>query len=257
MLDEMVKLKSRIDFQIPENNGTTMVGHLSRKRSAELKLPEVKREYRMALIRHIVPIIVSGPLLEEFAQVASNSLGILTVDGEGIYKDLLSRMPKEASSGKMSTKVIVDIMSRHFMDVASECEVAEYPEILYKNNKTFAINNTQDLEKLIKRCVTENVGAEMTLIYNLRPIAEKAMEIGFDGKKSQLPVLILVKDETLIDAISKSQKDFVGSSYLLTAGGISSKIKTKAFSSLEEVNKETVSEALKSVKNYIKKGKKL
>lgn len=257
MLDEMIKLKNRINFQIPENNGTTMVGHLSRKRSAELKLPEVKREYRMALIRHIVPIVVTGSLSEDFAKTAISDLGILVVDGEAIYKDLLNRMPKEASSGKMSTKVVVDVMSRHFMDIASECEVAEYPEILYKNNKSFAINNKQDLEKMIKRSITDNVGAEMTLVYNLRSISEKAMDIGFDGKKSQLPVLILVNDESLVDSISKAQKDFVGSSYLLTAGNVSSKLKTRTFSIVEEVTKETVSEALKSVKNYIKKGKKL
>lgn len=252
ILEEITKLQDKAQADIPQNPATIQ-GHISRRRAAELKIPEMKREYKSALLRHIVPIVVTGSTSSEFSKIASEELSVLTVDGESLFKELRTRMPAEATTGKMSTKVVMDVLARHFSDIASESDVLEYPQILYKNSRGFAINDESDLDKLIKLAINESVGAEMATIYNLKSISQKALEIGFNGEKSHLPVLMLVQDESIVDRILEGQRRLGLQSYLLTSGEISNSVTTKALTTVEKVAKESVMDALKAVKTNLKK----
>jgi hypothetical protein len=255
MLAEISKLKLRAEIKIPKSNVNTVQSHISRKRSAELRLPEVKRDYKIALVnsRLIVPIIVTGDSSEEFAKVASEETGILALDGEALYKNIASRLPEQASKGKMAPKTVVDLVSKHFFDIAIDKGVNEYNPINYRHSKTFAVNNAADLDKMIKRVINDQVGAAMTLVFNLDEIADYGIENEYDGEKSQLPVLVVVKDTSIVDQIIEGMKEFTDSSYLLTSGLIDGKVTTKAMVAVEEVNKTSVSNALKTVKSNMKK----
>jgi hypothetical protein len=152
--------------------------------------------------------------------------------------------------------VVVDILTRHFTDIASDSDVLEFPQILYKNSRGFAIKNEEDLKRLIKMAVNESVGPEMATIFNLKKIADKAIDMEFNGEKAFLPVLFVVSDGAIVDQIIKGQKNLSLTSYLLTSGEVSNKVKTKALAAVESVTKESVSNALKAVKSNLKKGKK-
>ena len=253
LLEEIGATQKRAVAEIPKNNGTTMQGHISRKRAAELRVPELKREYRNALAKHVLPIIVTGSLSQDFVKLAAEKVGALSVDGEGLYKELLSRMPKEASSGRMTTKVIVDVLTRHFMDVANESDVVSYPSVSHNNRKSFAVKNKSDLDRLIKTTVNASAGSEFSLIYNLNTIRDKALEIEFSS--TILPVLVQVSDESIVDDLLTSYKTFSGATYLLTAGELSSSLNEKALVALDSVDEDSVSNALKKVKNTLKKKK--
>jgi hypothetical protein len=163
-------------------------------------------------------------------------------------------MPKEAT-GKMATKVVVDILSRHFADIAADNDVLEYPQILYKNSKGFAINNKSDLDRLIKKTINETVGSEMATIYVLNKIADAALELEFDGEKSSLPVLFTISDEGEVDSILAGQKRMSLAPFLLTSGEVSDKFESKVLAAVETVDKESVLNALKTVKSNLKNTK--
>lgn len=245
--------KNKDGKELPPNPGTIQT-HKARQRAAELRLPDVTKDYRKALLSHIIPVLVTGSSAEDFVKVASEALGVISVDGEALFKTLASKMPTEASSGKMTTKVVVDILGRHFNDIAIDSDVIEYPQIIYKNSKGFVITKKSDLDRLIKKIITEQVGAEMSTIYNLKDISDKALEMEFDGGK--LPVLMSVSDASVIDSIFESQKRLSLTPYLLTSGEVKGRLNTKALDSVEEVSKESVSKALKTVKNSLKRSKK-
>jgi hypothetical protein len=255
VLEELSSLTKKINTPTP-TNPATIQGHKARKKSAELRIPDVKKEYRRLLVQHIVPIVVTGSTSKDFFDTAVDKIKILGIDGESIYKDLLSLMPKEASSGKMTSKVVVDVLSRHFEDLAAKSGVVSYPQILYKNSKGFAIKDQKDLMRLIKQSIND-VGSEMSLIYNLDKISEYALEMGFDGSKPFLPVLVLVEDQGIVSSILEGQKRLFGSSYLLTSGEASDSLNKEAMASVSSTTKDSVSKALKSVKDdLVKRSKK-
>jgi signal recognition particle subunit SEC65 len=253
LLEDIAVAEKRAGAEIPQNNGTTMGGHLSRRRAAELRIPELKREYRNELAKHILPIIVTGPLASDFTALASDKVGAVSVDGEALYAELLSRMPREATIGRMTTKVIADILTRHFMDVANEADVVSYPSLALNSRKSFAVKNKDDLDRLIKSIVNSSAGSEFSLIYNLNSIRDKALDMEFSS--AVLPVLVRVGDETLVDSMLSSYKSFSGQVYLLTAGSTSSSLNEKALVALDSVDEESVTAALKEVKAALKNNK--
>lgn len=253
LLEEISRTGKMADLKVSAKNSGTVQNLLGRKRSAQLRLPELKRKYRNELRGRILPVIVAGSGASEFLSLASEKVGAITVDGEALYKELLKRMPSQASSGKMTTKVIVDILSSHFMDIANESEVISYPSITHNNRQSFAVKNKNDLEKLIKQVVNSKVGSEFTMVYNLVGISERAIEMEFSSKT--LPVLVGVEDESLVDEIVKSYQNFLGAAFLLTAGELKSNMSEKALASVDSVTEESVSSALKKVKTALKKKK--
>jgi hypothetical protein len=253
LLSEIKKMQVRASQDIPANNGTTVGGHISRKRVAKLRIPELEREYALYLRNHIVPIIVAGSTASEFVSMATSLNNIVSVDGEGLYKEIIKKLPKEAGNGKMGPKAIVDTISRLFTDVASEASVVSYPSIFYKGSRSFAVKNTQDLERLVKRTLNDTVGPQMALVFNLKEIANQAIKNEFSSQF--LPVLVAVSDENLVSDILKGSEELLGMSFLLISGETQSNMEEKALASSKEVDEKSISTALNKVKQAIKKMK--
>lgn len=252
LLNEIGQYKQRLSAPIPDNNGTTIQGQLARKRTAKLRLPELEREYKNELRTNIVPIVFTGSLADEAAK-ALEAKGAIVVDGEGLYKELTQRMPAQASMGRMSPKVIVDILSRHFMDIASENDVVSYPAIMHKQSASFAVNSPADLERFVKRTVNASVGPEMGFIYNLKQISNLALESEITSKK--IPVIFKVLDESLVEPLMEAYVRSTGSVFLLTVGGVSDTLSTKASTALDTADEKAVLTAVKKLKDIVNKNK--
>lgn len=244
LLDQLRKLNLRAKTPIPANNGTTTQGHVARKHSAGLRIPEVQKEYRRVLLKTLVPYLITGSNAEAFVEAAKEH-GAFAVDGEALYKELTKRLPKETYNGRMATKSIVDILSRHFEDIANENDVVEYPQIFYKQSKGLSVKNKEDLTKLIKKVINSTVGPDMALIYNLDEISKAAIEDEF--AKEKLTTLIYVKDESIVDELLEGYNRTVGRSFLVTAGDVSDSVKTKALLKADQLDSENVLATLKAI----------
>lgn len=250
VLDELKKMRTRATASIPANNGTTVNNHKNRQRVAKLRIPDLEQEYRLAVAPAIVPILVIGSDSDKFAKIASDKTGAIVIDGEGLYKELVDRMPPESKNGRMSPKTITDTMRRHFEEVMAKAGVSSYPAINHKRTKSFSIKNISDLDRFVKHTVNDNVGSEIAAYYSLNEIASKAIEADFSGKI--LPVITVVSDESVAEELHSGYSKLSGTAYLLTAGVVSDKVKELAFGGTEEVNQKNVLDTLKQIKNHLK-----
>jgi hypothetical protein len=251
VLAEIKKAKLKKAMDLSKIGVETRAAQQGRKRSAELRLPYLERDYKIALAKHLAVFLVVGDGASKFAELASEITKEESLDAEGLYKEILSRMPKEAASGKMAPKVIVDIMTRHLLDLASELEIASMPLPRYQHSKGFSVKNTQDLFRLIKRVLSQNGGAAMSAAKVLKEAAEQALKNEFDG--DLYPVIVRLDDTSLADDMVEGFKEIIGNVNLLTTGELESKLKTKSFTNVKEVTRESVLDTLKNIKQTINK----
>jgi len=250
-LAEIKKARLKKSVDLTKVSQETITAQKGRKRAAQLRLPYLERDYKVALAKHLAVFLVVGKGSSTFGEMAEEITKAPVLDAEGFYKELFKRMPVEASSGKLAPKVVVDIMQRHLLDVAQELEIASFPLPHYKHSRGFAINNSEDLYRFIKRVMLETAGAEIAAAYLLKQAAKQALEAEFDG--DLYPLIVRLDDSSIADKTVEGLSDVLGSVNLLTAGGVESKINTKAFSSIDDVTKTSVLDTLKEVKKIITK----
>ncbi len=248
IMEEIKKLRAKAGADVLTANNMAQ-NHMARKRTAQLRLPDLVRDYRTALSSHILPIIVTGSEASQFAATAKEKTGTAAVDGEAVYAEILSRLPKEVIG--MAPKNVSELISRHFSDIAGESGILSYPAINHKSSKGFVVNNTSDLEKFVKKTINSSLGVEISPIFSLRAIAEQALEAEFSG--NLFPVLVVVKDESLVDSLVSAYSKLSGASFLLTAGDVSANLNSEVLAKTSETDEEQVLKALTKVKNKMKK----
>lgn len=250
-LAEIKKVRLKKSVDLTKVSQETITAQKGRKRAAELRLPYLERDYKVALAKHLAVFLVTGSDASKFEEFSKDITKAPVLDAEGLYKELLKRMPAEASSGKLAPKVIVDIMQRHLLDIAHELEIASFPLPYYKHSRGFAVNGAQDLYRFMRRVLLETAGAEMAAAYILKQAAQQALEAEFDG--DLYPLIVRLDDESVADKIVDGFKEVLGNVNLLTAGKIEGKIDTRVFHSVKDVTKESVLDTLKEVKKIINK----
>lgn len=251
ILSEIKKTRLKKDVDLTKVSQETITAQKGRKRSAELRLPYLERDYKLALAKHVSVFLVTGSESYAFGELAEEITKAPVLDAEVLYKELLNRMPVVASAGKLAPKAIVDLLQRHLLDIASDLEISSLPMPQYKHSRGFAVNNPQDLYRFIKRVISETAGSEVSAAYILKQAAEQALQSEFD--EGSYPVIVRLEDSSLTDTTVEGFKEVLGSVNLLTAGEIKGKINTRTFSSVEEVTKESVLDTLKEVKKSITK----
>lgn len=251
VLAEIKKAKLKKNIDLSNVGVETRAAQQGRKRSAELRLPYLERDYKIAMANHLAVFLVVGPDAGKFSELASEITKEKYLDAEGLYKEILSRMPKEAATGKMAPKVIVDIMSRHLLDLAVELEIASLPLPRYQHSKGFTVKNTQDLYRLIKRVIVQSDGAALSAAKVLKEAAARALENEFDG--DLYPVIVRLDDENIADEMVEGFKYVISNVNVLTAGELKDKLKTNVFANVNEVTKESVLSTLKDIKQLINK----
>lgn len=251
ILSEIRKTRLRKDVDLTKVSQETITAQKGRKRSAELRLPYLEREYKIALAKHVSVFLVTGSESYAFGELAEEITKAPVLDAEVLYKELLNRMPVVASAGKLAPKAIVDLLQRHLLDIASDLEISSFPMPHYKHSRGFSVNNAQDLYRFIKRVISETAGSEISAAYILKQAADQALQAEFDD--GLYPLIVRLEDSSLADKTVEGFKEVLGSVNLLTAGKTEGNINTRTFSSVKEVTRESVLDTLKEVKKSITK----
>jgi uncharacterized protein (DUF885 family) len=250
-LSEYKKVNERANADLTKVDRSNITAHRDRVRTAKRRLPEVKLEYKNAVRKHLAIILVTGSQAEEFGKLAEKITGDKTLDAEGLYKDIVKRMPKEASSGKMAPKVIVDIMTRHLEQIASEVGIESFPRPHLSARRSFVVKDKTELDRLVKRVLNENQGSALAGAYLLVAASELALANEFDGET--YPVIATITDSSIVDEVVEGFNEIFGQTKVLTAGSLEDKIENKPITKLAEVSEETVTEALKAIKTTLGK----
>jgi hypothetical protein len=178
--------------------------------------------------------------------MAKNEYFSFSVDPDTIYNELAAKIPELIYKGKSGNTGLFDILGRHIEDKANDLNLAEYNYIIYKQTYAQPLNTREDLSKLIKKAVNEQIGAEIVGIHALRHISKEALKRSHDSKTTA--VVLPTNDEAFALDLAKTLKKISKKVHVVVAGKSSKSAKSIAGATiLKEVNHESVMECLKSL----------
>lgn len=231
----------------------TMTGRRGRKNRAIESLKSLKGQYRTELLRSSVFILVTGGAREEFQKVATGApFECFAADALSFYKDLAGRVNPALYEGKESVSNMLDVVSRYLEDKARELGMREYPQMFFKQEYRHTIKNKEDFISLITQVINEQVGSEVVGIQAVSDIVDVAIERGHTSTFT--PVLLSVEDPNLALQMISGLNRLSSRVFLVSAGKNSKLVKQQdGVVSLKEVNEDSVGEALKTIRDSIKK----
>lgn len=246
IVEDIKKYKVLAEETIEENSDPrTVKSRIGRKNSAKEKLKVLYRDYKKQLQNKMALLLVTGSKAKEFIDIAEAEGNMISTSADSFYEDLTSRIPETLLKGSERPALLIDILSRHLEDKAGELDIASYPALIYKSKYSQNIDSREKMLALTKALINAEVGSELVGYDVLEQATLKAVNEMFDGKV--LPVVVLLKDDTIVDEVVKGLK-FVGTVTTVLAG----EGKTpKGSSKMADVTTEQVFSVLKKMQKQI------
>ena len=253
ILEEMERLTRYANEDVETGAPETLNARRGRKRSAEVKLKELADSYTDELIRGAIFVLVAGANGKEFSDaVSSEAFQCFTADPEGLYKDIVDKVPSVLVNGRESTASVFGVISRHLEDQAIALRIRELPQIIFKQQYQRPINSRGELLEITKRIINEQVGAELAGVHAVRSIASAAIAKKHSGERT--PLFMHSDDDQLTVDLAKSLTRITPNVFLVVAGKGPKYLKNLDGAILvKEVNNENVEKVLTTIKNSIRK----
>jgi hypothetical protein len=246
IVDDIKKNKALAEEQIDENSDPrTVKSRIGRKNSAKEKLRLLYRDYKKTLINKMAMLLVTGSKAEEFCEIAQADGNMFLASADNVYEDLSSRIPESIIKRGMKSAAIIDIIGRHLEDKANELDIASYPALVYKTKYEKKIEDQKDLLALVKTLINNEVGSELVGLDVLEQVTMQAVNDMFNGKV--LPVVVLLKDDTIVDDVAEGLKKIGTVSVVLAGAGTTPKNSSK----VSDVTKEQVFSVLKKMQKQV------
>lgn len=252
-IKEIKSLKSFAEENTDVGPAETMNGRRGRKNNAIERISMLKRDYKDQLLRSAFYIIVTGPLRNEFATIATGEkFNLFSADPEDFYNDLAGRVhPTLYTEGNASPSNLFDVLGRHLEDKMRELGVESYNQLIFKEKYVSAVRTAKDFAALLKTAINEQIGAEIVGIQAVNSIVDKAIDKGHTS--SYTPIVLVANDETLVTDMLKAIDQAGNKAYLVQAGEVSPKLNGLGMS-LEEVTPKTVKQTLTTINSDVKRG---
>lgn len=246
IVEDIKKNKTLAEEQIGEDSDPrTLKGRLGRKNSAKERLKSLYREYKKTLVNKMAMLLVTGSKAEEFCEIAQSEGNMFLALADNLYEDISTRIPEPVIKRGMKTAAILDILSRHLEDKATELDIASYPAIVYKTKYEKRVENSADMLELTKTIINNEVGPELVGFDVLEQVSRQAVNDMFDGKI--LPVVVLLKDDSIVDEVVEGLKKIGAVSTVLAGEGKAPKNSSK----VSDVTKEQVFSVLKKMQKQV------
>ena len=245
LVEDYNKLKAQLALDLVP--GPAVQLQRDRKNTIKRRLPIIERDYRAVFRTKVVPVVVVGDKAKELVdKISEEAPGTLAYNGDSLFDEVVKRLPIEAKNGRMTAKHVVDIISSVFEEVATDMDIASYPQILYKHKMGIDIKTEEDTKDLVKSILMETLGGQVMLEFNLVNAAQISLENNFAGKK--IPLFLYTSDVAVSNEYTKNYTASV-----LTAGSVSGKLNQSAFASLTEVDADNVNKLLNKLKKELSK----
>ena len=254
LMVEIKKQKRYAEEDIYGGNPATLQSRKSRKQLAKGRLDELFLEYKRAFRPSAAFILVTGSESRAFANVVTEETETCVLDGEGLYKKLASKLPKELLNGRESTASLLGTISRQLEPIAAEIDVLSFGAIMYKSEFQRTVRTQSDALDLIKRVINSQVGSEMAAMFALNDAAKNAVDAEFTG--NLFPVMVYLEDSGIANEILSGISKMGSRGVVLQAGTLAEGLKLEGvIASVETVDRDSVMLALKKVKSVFTKSK--
>jgi hypothetical protein len=192
-LKEINANKANSEMDVMLGNPQTLGGRSGLKRAATEAVKRGKVQYRKDLIDSAVFLIVTGSAQEEFTAVASNEIfGSFTADPEDFFKNIVSRLDPKLF-GRESPRNFFSIVSNILEDKMMELDVISYNPLNFSDRYNSAVNKPEDLTRLIRAAINDQIGTEIVGLNAVFSIVDKALEKQHEGPFT--PIVLNTSDE--------------------------------------------------------------
>ena len=224
----------------------TMSGRRGRKNQAIEQLRQLKLTYKRDLMNSALFLIVVGSERAQFEEITTNKkFGLFAANPEEFFQDLSSRIPAALYAGKESVGNIFDVLGRHLEDKANELDIVGYPQLIFKESYAGTLGGPEAFTKLVKRAVSDQMGAEVVGIQAVNSILDKAIDKNHAGKTT--PIVMTTDDLAFASKLSGDLNRLSPRVFLVQAGTLEGTTLGDDVVKLEEVNQKTVADALAKI----------
>ena len=217
------------------------------------RLAHLKRQYQKELLDSAIFIVVTGDKKDSFVSVATEKFKCFSANPNELYEDLANSIPEALYKGKESLTGIFDILGRYLEDKATDLNLAEYNQLIFKSKYQMALKDKADLVSLIRTAINEQIGSEIVGIQAIASLTNTAIDKGHGLKV--IPVVLPVEDELLALSLESSLKRLrTRGVHLVTAGKSAKALKAVSGSiNVKDPTDENVELALTNISNSVKK----
>lgn len=252
VLAEIKRLKPLAEEDVNSGPIETLNGRRGRKAQSIEQLKRLKREYQQSLIQNTVFIISTGSGRADFEKQSTDNFGVFSADPEQFYSDLAKRVPPVLYLGKDGVSNIFDVLGRHLEDKMVELDINEYNQLLFKAEYSRKINSTEEFTQLIKSAINKQIGSEIAGIQAITSLVDTAIEKNHADKIT--PVVLSTGDEKFALDLLRDLERLTTRVFLAVTGDASPALKNvEGALLLEEANKTSVGNALKTMRKNLKK----
>lgn len=252
VLEEMKQARPFAEENVDSGPSETLNARRGRQKRAAETMKDLRQQYSDNLLKTAVFILTVGTERETFeAQVTSDG-SALKSDAESFFNDLANRVHPTLYAGKNPGANLFDVVGRHLEDKARELGMTEYPQLIYKSQYARQVNTPAEFASLLKQALTEQVGGEVVGINAVRGLTDLAISKGHEATVT--PILLSTSDQKFSVELIAHLERLTPRVFLVIAGEAPEQLKSaEGAVVLTEVSPKSVKNALKQIKNNLKK----
>lgn len=245
ILKEIKEVKPFAEENVDNGPIETMTGRRGRKNQSIERLKQLKRQYTRDLMRTSQFIIVTGSMRDDLTDsLTKGDKGLFSADPEAFYKDLAGRVNPALYQGKSTVADLFDVLGRYLEDKASEIDIVEYPQLIFKERYVKKIDSVKQFTELVKLVINEQMGAEVVGIQSVNSIVDIAIDKNHASKSTT--IVLNTEDPKLAEHLIKDMDRLTNRVVLAIAG--ESDIQTYDFKT-DKINKESIKELVNILKS--------
>jgi hypothetical protein len=187
-------------------------------RNAKQDLERVKREYKDALIGHVVVIGVNGSSATEFAASAEKA-GAIAVDFNFIVDKTAENLSKRAIGSEFTSEALFKLIDE-LSKVRLEYDMIQLPTPRVDAYADGIYN--APLREAIAKLFSKNYGSSLQSAVTRRLIGDKGLDAKFTGKK--LPVIVYNLDQDMDVRFIPAPVTIITSNGKVTDNGVKKKL---------------------------------
>lgn len=248
ILKEIKSIKPFAEENVDEGPAATLNARRGRKNQSIERIKQLRRQYARDLMRTSQFIIVTGSLRNELtATLTKGDKGLFSADPEAFYKDLASRVHPTLYQGTNPVNDLFDVLGRCLEDKASELDIVEYPQLIFKERYSRKIKSQEEFVELVKIIINEQMGSEVVGIESVNSIVDAAIEKNHASKTTS--IVLNVGDESLVKSLTKDFNRLTNNTFLIVAGDSNTQ---NPDLKLEDTSKESINKLINTLKKLRK-----
>lgn len=210
---------------------------------AKENLEELYVKYKNEILKRAIFILVTGDSDESFAQTAEE-FGCFTLDAKTLFKEITDKLDPQLYLDKNLNASVFDIVGNILEDKMKEMDIVSYNAVIFDQKLQRHVRSKQEMVDVVKDAINLSVGTEVVGLDALERVTKEA--VNKEYKSKTVPILLHSKDETFICNLSDYMRK-LNPRVVRVAAGKTESANINPLTTVEEITKENVKEALKKV----------